>query len=78
MIRKHDNIKFSLEIFWKYMLVKEEDNLRYVEGKSLQIKMVIINLSSLTTDDLLNIYKTQCDFIVKKLLNSRNLVADGH
>ena len=37
-----------------------------MEVKSHQAKMIIINLSSLTADDLLNIYNGQCDVIARK------------
>ena len=74
MIRKHVNIKFNLNIFFECM--QEENNFSYFEVKSYQTKMVIINLSSSTTDDRLNTYKKQCDVNVKKLVNSRNVITE--
>ena len=41
MIRKHDNIKFNLDIFSEYMLVNKEENLCCIEVKSHQITRII-------------------------------------
>lgn len=67
MTQKFLSIKFNLEIFCEYMLVKEEQESCTIEVKSHQTKMSIVNLSSSTTEDILNIYNEQCDNIIKKM-----------
>lgn len=70
-IQKHENIKFNIELFAEYILIKEDDdvgvgNSSMIDIKSHQTKMIILGMYS-TRDHILNIYNEQCDVIVKKM-----------
>ncbi|XP_065370870.1 uncharacterized protein LOC135963015 [Calliphora vicina] len=66
MLQKHTNIKFNIELFCKYMLVKVEDETCTIDIKSHQTKMSIIN-STATTDDLSQLYSYHSDIIIQKM-----------
>lgn len=65
-IKKHDNIKFNIELFAEYILVKEDDDSSMIDIKSHQTKMAILGMYS-TREHILDIYNEQCDVIVKKM-----------
>ena len=66
MIKKYESIKFNLELFCEYMLIKDDEDNCMIEIKSHQTKMNILITYS-TSNDILNTYNEQCDVIIKKM-----------
>lgn len=65
-IQKHGNIKFNMELFGEYTLIKEDEDSCTIDVKSHQTKMIILGMYS-TREDILDIYNEQCNVIVKKM-----------
>lgn len=64
--QEYSSVKFNIELFCEYMLVKEDHDTCTIEVKSHQTKMVILSIST-TSDDIIDLYNEQCNNIIKKM-----------